>query len=108
MSQYAGHNIAEADVVTLPDLLSFPENQQRMLTWMHRQTQCSLKALIDFLDLTEETTHGLLQELQQQGLVQAITTEPETLYQVRFGSARQRRSGLLTESILDTLIDGEE
>ncbi|MEL6381795.1 MAG: hypothetical protein AAFQ89_04850 [Cyanobacteria bacterium J06626_18] len=107
MSQYTGRNVAEAGMVTLPDRLSLSAEKQRVLAWMQKQTQCSLKALIDFLDQTEETTDGLLRELLQQGFVQAIATEPETLYQVRLGSARQRRSYPLTESILDSLISGE-
>ena len=107
MSQYTGRTVAKAGIVTLPDLLSLPEEKRRVLTWMQRQTQCSLKALIDFLGQTEEITGNLLHELQEQGLIQAIVTEPETLYQVRFGSARQRQLSTLTESILETLINGE-
>ena len=108
MNQHAHQNATENDDLTIHDLLNLPEDRRRVLNWMQRQTVCSLQSVVDFLNETEEQVDSLLQDLQQQGFVQAIATGQETLYQVRLNSMRHKRHQVDPPSIFDLLMDDNE
>lgn len=108
MNQRASRNITEDGNLTIHDFLNLPEDKRRVLIWMQRQTPCSLQALVNFLDQSEDQVSCLLDELQQQGFVRMIVIGQETLYEVHITSMRYQRHRRHTKSVFDALMDGGE
>ncbi|MEM9002982.1 MAG: hypothetical protein AAGE59_05565 [Cyanobacteria bacterium P01_F01_bin.86] len=105
MNQQARQHTTEDGDLTIHDFLSLPEDKRRVLSWMQRQTPCSLQAIVNFLGQSEDQASCLLNELQQQGFVQMIAIGKETLYEVRLSSMRYQRRRRQTQSVFDALMD---
>lgn len=74
---------------------------------MQRQTACSFTTIVSFLNQSEDGVRSLLQELQQEGFVEAIASGGEIKYQVRLTSMRHQRHQHTRPSLFDLLIDDE-
>ncbi len=57
------------DILTLPDL------EQQLLTWMIRQREVSLAEAIAYMNQEEEVVSTMLNSLLKQGLVQKLNRE---------------------------------
>lgn len=105
MQQRASRSPSQPERPTIYEFLSLPAEKRRILRWMQKQPPCSIKSLITFLNLAEEVVYSLVDDLQQQGFICAIATQPETLYRVSFTSARHGRyrqcSKILTEVLAE-------
>ena len=92
---------------TITDVLDLPKDKQRLLRWMQGRSAHSFSAIVGFLQQSEEQVRQLLDELQEQGFVKAITTEDEPQYQTHITSMRRQRHQQDTSSIFDVLIDDD-
>ena len=91
--------------LTVYDLLALPQEQRQILSWIQRQTLCSLQMISDYLKQPEDYASQWLDDLCQKGFVDTIHTEEGILYQICLISMQRQRRQKTKFSLLDKLAD---
>jgi DNA-binding IclR family transcriptional regulator len=96
---------ADDNNITINEWLTLPDDQRQVLSWMQKRPACSFGAIVTFLQQSEESVRGLLDDLLQQGFIKPIAVGGETRYQVHLTSMRHQRHQKTSPSLFDALID---
>ena len=65
---------------SMVDLLTLPDFEQQIVTWMIRQREVSLAEAVAYMNQEEEIVSKMLSSLSKQGFVQELNTEGELRY----------------------------
>lgn len=94
-----GHKPAPG--LTMADILALPDSQRQLITWMQRQTDCTLNEVVAHINQDEGVVQTLLDELVEKGFVQEMMEEGSLHYRVRLAPKR----GSKIPSKLDQALD---
>src|SRR4028119_751517 len=80
-SSGTGDTDSESDHrLSMVDLLTLPDFEQQIVTWMMRQREVSLAEAVAYMNQEEEIVSNMLSSLSKQGFVQELNTEGELRY----------------------------
>jgi hypothetical protein len=66
--------------LTMADVLTLPDIEQKIVTWMVRKKEASLAELAAYMEQEEELVSTTLNALKEQGFVQELEVEGERHY----------------------------
>lgn len=66
--------------LSMADVLTLPEFEKRLVTWMVRQKQVSLPEAVAYMEQEEEIVSTKLNSLKEQGFVQELDVDGERHY----------------------------
>lgn len=92
-----------SDGLTMADVLSLPEPQAQLMTWLLRQGEVTLATIMAFTGQPDIVTSTLLKDLLGRGYIQETIVEGELRYQARFAT---RRGRAVPENLLQALVPG--
>ena len=72
--------------LSMGDILMLPDSQRRVVQWMMRQGDCALHDVAANTEQDEGDAAIALYDLMEQGFVQEIEVDGETLYRIRLAS----------------------
>ena|SRR5581483_4279351 len=87
------HNSQPATNVTMADVLSLPDAQRTLVTWMMRQGDVHLDAVATFLSGTPEEAHAILLGLEGGGFVEELHDGDDETFRARAPGRRNRTVG---------------
>jgi len=76
--------------LNVADILTLPNPERRVVSWLVRQQEASLTEIATHIDLPEIETQALLNDLIEQGFVSEVGLGAPPRYQVRFARKRER------------------
>ena len=94
--------------LSMSDLLSLPEPQSSLLSWMVRQGQVELEDVTAFLKQDAESTRALLADLVDKGYVREIEMRGVKQYRVRMAPKRGHELPANLWQALDDKVQDEE
>lgn len=66
--------------LSMADVLTLPEFEQKLVTWMMRKKQASLAEVAAYMEQEEEIVSTTLNSLKEQGFVQELDVDGEQRY----------------------------
>src|SRR4028119_2124209 len=80
-SSGTGDTDSESDHrLSMVDLLTLPDFEQQIVTWMMRQREVSLAEAVAYMNQDRKIVSNMLSSLSKQGFVQELNTEGELRY----------------------------
>jgi predicted HTH transcriptional regulator len=76
--------------LSLADVLALPDELRKLVNWMLRQEEVSLQQLAAHVGHDEATTHAMVADLVENGLVRELNLKGEQRYRVRLAPKKQR------------------
>ncbi len=81
---------ADDSGLSLLDILTLPDDQQRLVNWMIRQGEVSFADVVARVGEDEAVARNLLDALLQKGFVREIAGEGPSVYRTQLASKRRR------------------
>ena len=94
--------------LTMSDLLTLPEPQSGLLTWMLRQEAVAFGEVMAFLGGDEAHARRVLADLLDQGLIRELEMRGVTQYRVRLAPKRGRALPSNLWQALNDKVEGKE
>ena len=76
--------------LSMADILVLPDELRKLVNWMLRQEEVSLQQLAAHVGHDEATTHAMVADLLENGLVRELHLTGEQRYRVRLAPKRKR------------------
>jgi Mn-dependent DtxR family transcriptional regulator len=77
--------------LSMADVLTLPEFEQKLVTWMVRKKEVSLAEVAAYMEQEEEIVSTMLNSLKEQGFVQELDVEGEQRYRPCLAAKQGRR-----------------
>jgi hypothetical protein len=94
--------------LSMADLLTMPEPQAGLLTWMTRQRTVPLADAVSFLGGDEEQAHLVLADLLDKGMIRELEIRGVRQYAVRLAPKKGRALPSNLWQALGDKVEGEE
>jgi len=86
--------------VHMLDVMSLPDSQRTVVNWVMRKKQATLAEVVEHTGESETVVQTMLEDLVQQGFLQATEVDGQQHYKTRLGSKPKSK---LSQKIWDTL-----
>ncbi len=94
--------------LTMSDVLTFPDDMRRLVTWMVRQGDVGMAQVMARTHQDESACRAILDGLIEKGYALQFELHGETRYRIRLAPRRQRDVPLDIWQCLDDKCEGEE
>lgn len=87
--------------MSMADLLTLPETEQKLVTWIARQKHVSLSEVVQFMQEDESTVSQRLRALIDSGFIQEVSESGELQYRPLLGIKHGRKPSKRAWQALD-------
>ena len=94
--------------LTMSDVLTFPDDLRRLVTWMVRQGDVGMDQVMARVQKDEATCRATLADLIEKGYVLQFEIHGQTRYRIRLAPRRQREVPLDIWQCLDDKCEEQE